>query len=381
MTKKIIPNVVGVDIGCGLLSINLGSFLPLSLQELDHKIRQQIPFGFNVNDKSVINIETDFPWKQVNTLAQKFAIAYQSKFSSQILIPKFDFKWFEEKCKIIGCDLGRAIKGLSSLGGGNHFCEIGLSSKNEYWLTIHTGSRNFGKCICDYWQNIAIKKLKKNTKEDRRDAITNLKITLKGRELFEAIKTLKAQQPIQLDFSDELCYLENSDAHGYLSDMIFSQTYAHVNRNLISQTILRILKLDPIDSIETVHNFIDFEDFIIRKGAIRSYLNERMVIPFNMRDGILICLGKSNNAWNFSAPHGAGRLMSRSQAKKNLNMSKFQEQMTGIFSTSVCRSTLDEAPDAYKDSQIIEEAIQPTAEIIGRIKPILNLKDSEDSNE
>jgi tRNA-splicing ligase RtcB (3'-phosphate/5'-hydroxy nucleic acid ligase) len=377
ITDKIIPNVVGVDIGCGMNSSNLGQSLSLSLIELDHKIRQQIPFGFDTNEKSVINMEKEFPWKQVNITAQKFALAYQEKFGQKMILPHYDFQWFEEKCKIIGCNLGRAIKSLCSIGGGNHFVEIGLSLENDHWLTIHTGSRNFGKCICEYWQNIAIKKLKNDDKDNQKAVIENLKKRLKGKELFDAIKTIKEiKQKSTINFSDELCYLENADAHQYLFDMIFAQVYASTNRQLIAQKIQTILKATVYDSIETIHNFIDFEDFIIRKGAIRSYKNERMIIPFNMRDGILVCEGKSNSEWNFSAPHGAGRLMSRAQAKKQINLETFKSQMSSIFSTSVNQSTLDEAPDAYKNPKIIEEAIEPTATIINRIIPIHNMKDS-----
>lgn len=276
----------------------------------------------------------------------------------------------------IGCDLGRAIKSLCSLGGGNHFIELGQSLDGNFWLTIHTGSRNFGKCICNYWQQIAIKSFKRNSKEDIKKEIDLLKTQFSDKELYEKIKTLKAKKPVSLDFPDELCYLENENAQNYLLDMIFSQIYAQENRRLISEKILKTLNITSSETIETVHNFIDFNDFIIRKGAIRSYSEEKMIIPFNMRDGILICKGKSNPEWNFSAPHGAGRLMSRSQARKTLNLDVFKLQMKDVFSTSVNSSTLDEAPNAYKNPHIIEEAIEPTAEIINRIKPVLNLKDS-----
>jgi RNA-splicing ligase RtcB len=366
---------------CGMSSLNIGSALPISYQELDHKIRQRIPFGFDTNERSVIDFAKEFPWKKVNATAQNFALSYQRKFNSSITLPRFDFNWFEKKCDIIGCDLGRAIKSLCSLGGGNHFIELGLSTKNEYWLTIHTGSRNLGKCICEYWQDIAIKKLKRGNKEDRQSQIEKLKNTLKGKELFEAIKQVKEKEPLVLNFSDDLCYLEGQDAQQYLFDMIFSQIYAQVNRQLISKKIVEILNVPVIDSIETVHNFIDFEDFIIRKGSIRSYENERMIIPFNMRDGILVCTGKSNPEWNFSAPHGAGRLLSRSQAKKKLDMNEFSKQMSAIFSTSVNMSTLDEAPDAYKNPKIIEEAIEPTALIIERLVPVMNMKDSKGTDD
>ena len=170
--------------------------------------------------------------------------------------------------------------------------------------------------------------------------------------------------------------LEGEEMHSYLFDMIFAQMYAQVNRHTMMYIICDILNVPIHGGIETVHNFIDFNDLIIRKGAIRSYAGETMIIPFNMRDGILICEGRSNKEWNCSAPHGAGRVMSRSQAKKNVDLEIFKEQMKEIYSTSVGRGTLDEAPDAYKDSKIIEETIKPTALILDRIKPIHNMKDS-----
>lgn len=194
-------------------------------------------------------------------------------------------------------------------------------------------------------------------------------------EIKTKIKEARVELGLDDNFSDELQYLEGDYAMGYLYDMIFAQKYAEVNRALIAKSILNILGLTEIDRIETVHNFVDFRDFIIRKGSVRSYVGERFILPFNMRDGILICEGKSNPEFNFSAPHGAGRLMSRSQAKKNIDIDTFTKQMEGIYSTSVNSSTLDEAPDAYKDAKVIEGAIEPTANILFRIKPILNMKD------
>jgi tRNA-splicing ligase RtcB len=271
---------------------------------------------------------------------------------------------------------------VSRMGAGNHFIEVGLSSNNDYWITIHTGSRNLGKCICQYWQDIAAKNFIKEGKENINDKIEQLKTEIKdGKVLFEKIKELKAQKKKPGIDMKGCEWLEGINATKYLMDMIFAQIYAEINRKYIAKIICDILNVSPIDSIETVHNFIDFRDFIIRKGAIRSYTGERMVIPLNMRDGILICEGKSNPDYNFSAPHGAGRSMSRGQAKRSIDINVFKNQMNGIYSTSVGQGTLDEAPDAYKPAQMIEKAIEPTAKIIGRIKPILNLKDAEGEKE
>jgi tRNA-splicing ligase RtcB len=377
MTDKLIPAVIGVDIGCGLLSYNVGPNLTMSLSDLDKRIRERIPFGCEVNEKSVLDMKDDFPWKAVNRVLQRFSQEYQEKFRIPFDASPMDMDWFIKRCKAIGGDLRRMINSLCSLGGGNHFFEVGLSDTSDYWLTVHSGSRNFGKRICDYWQDSAIKKVKNQDREVRKEALQSIKARYKGKELYDKIKEFKSSD-INLDAfpcANDQRWLEGIDAVGYLRDMLFSQIYASINREYICRTIIGMLKLIPIDSIETVHNYIDFNDLIIRKGAITSYERERFLLPFNMRDGILICEGKSNPDWNFSAPHGAGRMMSRSQAKKNLSLDSFKDQMKDIYSTSVEYSTLDEAPDAYKDSKIIEAAIEPTAKIINRIKPVLNMKD------
>jgi len=380
MTSKVIANVVGVDISCGMLAINIGQNLPIALEQLDHKIRQAIPFGFNTHDNSVINIEKEFPFKEVRGLAHNFSLAYNQQFGTNTYFDGYDYHWFVQKCHDIGADLGRVIKSLGSLGGGNHFIEVGIDDNKNYWVVIHTGSRNFGKCVCEYWQGMASSVVRKDKQEQLKLRIEEIRKTYTGMEIKTKIKEARADLGLDVTVSDELQYLEGENAHGYLYDMIFAQKYAQVNRAYIASVIMNILGIQAIDRIETVHNFIDFRDFIIRKGAIRSYINERMIIPFNMRDGILVCEGNSNADWNYSAPHGAGRLMSRAQAKKNIKLENFTEQMKGIYSTSVCQGTLDEAPDAYKDSKVIEQAIEPTAKILFKIKPILNMKDSGETH-
>ena len=263
----------------------------------------------------------------------------------------------------------------------NHFIEIGESENNKsLWLTVHTGSRQLGERTRRYWQNTPVMEKRALDMAQFKAGLILIKdtyITKKERkEIPGAIQELKQKlgldRPIKLR---ELDHLEDEYMEGYLTDMIFAQLYADVNRQLIVKKIVEILNLAaPTVYINTVHNYIDFNDFIIRKGAISSYKDQTMIIPFNMRDGILICKGKSNPEWNYSAPHGAGRVLSRSKAKQELDMTEFEEQMDGIYSTSVVKSTLDEAPNAYKDPKIIEEAIEPTAVIIDRIKPIINLK-------
>lgn len=381
MTDKVIANVIGVDIGCGMLAINIGNSLPLSLKLIDHRIRKEVPFGMEIFDRSIVNVEKDFPWRDVNTLAHNFSLAYNQKFGTNIYPnQKFDFNWLQSKMNQIGASPSRVLKSIGTLGGGNHFIEIGKADNGDYWIVIHTGSRNFGKCVCDYWQNMASSVVRKDKQEQLKLRIDEIRKTYTGMEIKAQIKKARAEIGLDAVVSDELQYLEGENAYGYLYDMIFAQKYAEVNRTYIASTILKILGVNEIDRIETVHNFIDFRDFIIRKGSIRSYVGERMVIPFNMRDGILVCEGKSNPEWNYSAPHGAGRVMSRAQAKKNIKLENFTKQMDGIFSTSVCDKTLDEAPDAYKDAKVIEAAIEPTANILFRIKPVLNMKDCGGTN-
>jgi len=334
---KLIPNVVGVDIGCGMLSCNIGYVEKLDHIDLDQKIRDKIPFGMSINKKSKTRVD----------------------------------KEFADICKKINIDFEYAIKSLGSLGGGNHFIEIGKSvSSGTIWITVHSGSRNFGKKICEYWQDKAFARDKPNTRS-KLEEIKRLYPVNQWDERIKEYKTLvKNIKPSPLD------YLDSVNKDNYIEDMKIAQNYAQTNRHLMMRDILDILGSPiVIDLIETVHNYIDMKDLIIRKGAIRSYIGEKMIIPFNMRDGILICEGKSNPDWNFSAPHGAGRVYSRSKAKEELNLEKFEQDMKGIFSTSVCRGTIDESPDAYKDPKIIEEAIEPTAKILDRVVPIHNMKD------
>lgn len=349
MTDKTIPNVIGVDIGCGIRAVKFNFDFDSSLNNLatiDKNIRKHIPLGFEVNSHALCNI--------------KDVVEDQSEFL--------------ELCKKIGADSDNVEKSIGSLGGGNHFIEIGKDLNNEYWLTIHTGSRNFGLKVANYYQKLAesiLKESQKSASQSERDRILS---SVPPRERGAALKAMHLKYNIGLP--KDLAWLEDGLADEYIRAMVIAQDYAQTNREIIIDKILKTCNFTAEESIESVHNYIDPTDKIIRKGAIRAYTYEKMIIPFNMRDGILICEGRSNKDWNYSAPHGAGRVMSRSAAKKNLKLNKFQEQMQDVFSTSVNASTLDEAPDCYKSSNIIEDAIAPTAKIINRIIPIYNLKAS-----
>jgi RNA-splicing ligase RtcB len=276
----------------------------------------------------------------------------------------------EKLCERVDAKVTQVNRSLGTLGGGNHFIEIGKDLNSEYWLTVHSGSRNFGLKIANYYQNLAAKQREHDIcnkmKKEIDDIINSVTPTMREAEIQKVRDKYGVGSPKELSWLD--------DADEYLEAMYLAQHYASFNRAVILSSICKECNLTSIESIESIHNYIDPADKIIRKGAIRSYKDEYMVIPFNMRDGILICKGKSNPTWNFSAPHGAGRVMSRSIAKRSINLDDFKAQMNGIYSTSVCQGTLDEAPDAYKSAQIIEDAIGPTASIVNRIKPIYNLK-------
>ena len=235
-----------------------------------------------------------------------------------------------------------------------------------------------GKRVCDYWQNMGTKIVRKAKQEELNNTINLIRQQYSGMEIKTKIKEARASLGLEVTVSDELQYLEGENGFGYLRDMLFCQMYAKINRQYILSIIVNdILKFDydNLDKIETIHNYIDFSDFIIRKGAVRSYVGERFLLPYNMRDGMLICEGKSNPEYNYSSSHGAGRLMSRTQAKKIVDLQTFKDSMIGIFSTSVGQGTLDESPMAYKDSKLIESLLEPTASIIDRVKPVMNLKD------
>jgi len=380
MTDRIIPNVVGVDIGCGLLSFNMGPNIldKFSKIELDQKIRQAIPFGTKVQPKAVIHLKNEFPWNDINSEAQKLRVKLSERLDMSFNSMTFDSDYFSKKCKQIGIDLSRAINSLASAGGGNHFIEIGKAEETgDYWITLHSGSRNLGKCIAEYHQKKAVKQRTDVLHSPLyKQQIEYIRANTPKKDIEKELKELKDKVHQSVGDKD-LVSLSGPDMWEYLFDMIFAQKYAQVNRKYMMKQILEIFKGDVKDQIESVHNFIDFNDFIIRKGAIRSYVGERMIIPFNMMDGLIIAEGKSNPEWNFSAPHGAGRVLSRSAAKKQLDMEEFKDQMKDIFSTSVCLETLDEAPGAYKDAEMIKRLIEPTAKILFNIKPVHNMKDKK----
>lgn len=376
---KVIPNVVGVDVSCMMTSFNIGQTMKIPREELDAIIRAAIPFGMRVHERAVLDMEKDFPWTHANAKAQEFATKYGQRFGRTITAQTFNYDWFVKKCRQIKADLAWVVNSIGTLGGGNHFIEVGRSEKNgDLWVTIHTGSRNYGAHVCSYWQNEAASVNKRTQFENRIREIKET--TTDGREIGRLIEEAKRELGIDVKQSKELAHLEGDAALGYLFDMIFAQVYAETNHDHIARIIAEALDVTIEEKIRTVHNFIDFDDFVIRKGAIRAYAGERMIIPFNMEDGLLICEGKSNPEWNCSAPHGAGRLVPREEAKLTLSLETYAAGMKekNVFSSSICRATLDECRAAYKDPALIEAAIAPTAKVIDRVRPILNLKDDSD---
>jgi len=380
---KIIPNVVGVDGSCGMLSfeIAINDYIYENDREtFDKLIRSSVPFGTDVNDDAY-NIEDRLNY--VNMQKQAFLITehLNGKLGMDVKAPKYDYDYFVDMCNRVGITLDYALRSIGTCGGGNHFCEIGKSKETgNIWITIHTGSRNLGKKVCDYWQKIA-KDGRDDTKVIFDTRLNMLKLAYKGKELGKEIQTLRTSLNKNITVkSTGLEFLEGKDMYEYFYDMIMVQAYATLNRSEIAEKILSILRidkddLDVLDYIETIHNYINFSDFIIRKGAIASYKNERCVIPLNPRDGTLICEGKSNDEWNYSAPHGAGRVLSRSKAKEVITTEQAEKAMEDIYASI---KPIDESPLAYKDSEVIENAIEPTVNILDRIIPIHNLKSGND---
>jgi len=386
---KLPPAIVGYDINCGMLLV-IFPFkrhnMTISRESLDQLIRERIPFGQEVHKYTLYNMEKSFPWDIANHQNLKFCKEFNQRFNANMQPTHYNYEWFENKCKSIGMNITRCVRSLGTLGGGNHFIEFSESEKTgNICLTIHTGSRQFGKKICQYWMGAPLRRRQEEIQKQFQEGLAEIKETYKNNhhKIPYAIKKLRSELGMNNKVPKTLQYLEGEDLQGYLTDMIFAETYATENRHIISDIIINeILSANypVLDVIETVHNYIDFNDFIIRKGAISAHKDELMIIPLNMEDGSLICKGKDNSDWNYSAPHGAGRLYARGKAKKKFDSKSIQTRMNnkGIYTSAV---PADEVKEAYKDPKVIEEAIGPTAEIVDRLIPILNLKEGNEKRE
>lgn len=336
---KVVPNTVGVDIGCGMLVVQLGK-KDVNLSLLDRIINESVPSGFDVHEQSQLKEMSPFMLRRLHGLHER--------------IPVFDLDYIK--------------RSLGSLGGGNHFIELDEDEQGCKYLVVHSGSRNLGVKVCNYFQHLAKKNV--NHREERKRIIEDLKKYGLEREINNTLRRLGPVPP-------DLAYLEGKDLNDYIFAAHVCRDFAYDNRWNIAMTILRGLELPYKDFFTTCHNYFNIHSGIIRKGAVRAENGEQLIIPLNMRDGSLLCIGKGNEDWLCSAPHGAGRLMSRSAAKKQLSMEEYRQQMHDIYSTSVCESTIDESPMAYKSAEEIESLIADTVEIKKRIKPIYNFKAKE----
>ena len=345
MGDKVIPNIVGVDIGCGMLTVELGD-IDVDLSKLDKIIKNKIPSGRNVHS------------------ARKYEFD-----ALQDLHVFRDLK-----------NTKRLERSIGTLGGGNHFIELGEDSKGDKYMVIHSGSRNLGTQVARHYQKLAVDLCsgKESYYDKKEEIIKTYREKDKQNLIQPALKELKKKyKGLKPEYPKDLCYLTGRFKDRYIHDMRISQQYASYNREVMAEIILSNLlgkDLDDFSYFENVHNYINLKDNIIRKGAISAYEGEKLLIPINMRDGSIIAVGKGNKDWNYSAPHGAGRVLSRTAAKEELKLEDFKESMEGIYSSSVHKGTLDESPDAYKPIDHIISSIGDTVEIIDRIKPIYNYK-------
>lgn len=340
MGDKIIPNLIGVDIGCGMLTTKL-NVKTIDFKSLDLFIKKNVPSG------------SEF-LKEVD--------------GEDLIKSLYCYKELR--------NIDRLLGSLGTLGGGNHFIEIDKSEKGELFLIIHSGSRNLGMQVAKIYQNLAITRCKTAPLEERENIITNLKEKGEIEQIPQALTELTKKYAYKTKIPAEFCYLDGADMQAYLHDVAVCQEFAKRNRQKIADKILEHLKEFKCKQFETVHNFID-ENKIIRKGAVPAHLGQKILIPMNMRDGCLICEGLGNEDWNNSAPHGAGRLLSRGDAKKLITVEEYTSSMAGIYTTTADQSTIDEAPMAYKPMQEIISLISPTVKILQIIKPIYNFKASE----
>lgn len=338
IADKVVPNLVGVDIGCGMETVQIRE-KHIELQKLDKLIYQKIPSGFAIREKAhrymgQIDLTQLYCYRQINVL--------------------------------------RAEKSLGTLGGGNHFIEVDQDDEGRYYLVVHSGSRRLGLEVATYYQEEGYKQCNGSSATDEAALIAALKAEGRDKEIAKALKALKGTK--RTSIPKALCYVSGELFEQYIHDMKIIQQFALWNRKAMVDEILKGMGLHAEEQFTTIHNYIDTEAMILRKGAVSAKQGERLLIPINMRDGSLICVGKGNDDWNQSAPHGAGRLMSRAQAKQSFTVSEYKKQMDGIFTTSVNKATLDECPMAYKRMEDITKNIEDTVEIEKIIRPVYNFK-------
>ena len=338
ITDKVVPNLVGVDIGCGMETIRIRE-KRLELQKLDRLIREKIPSGFSIREKA-------------------------HRYFSQINL--------NELCCARHADLPRAERSIGTLGGGNHFIEADRDDEGNLYIVVHSGSRHLGVEVAGYYQEAGYRMLNRADDASAEALIARMKAEGRKKEIQKELKKLKNQK--RTSIPKALAYVSGELFEQYIHDMEIVQHFAMLNRQAMMDEIVGGMKLHVEEQFATIHNYIDTDAMILRKGAVSARAGERLLIPINMRDGSLLCVGRGNEDWNCSAPHGAGRLMSRADARQSFTVSEFKKQMAGIYTTSVSRATLDECPMAYKGMQDILDNIGPTAEVVKIIRPIYNFK-------
>lgn len=338
ITDKVVPNLVGVDIGCGMETARVRE-THMELQKLDKLIYEKIPSGFDVRTKA-------------------------HRYLDQIDL--------EELCCARHVDLLRAEKSIGTLGGGNHFIEVDRDEEGQIYVVVHSGSRNLGKQVAEFYQREGYKALNRTDDGSLQQLVAELKAAGRQKEIQKELKRLKNLKRTAVP--RDLAYVEGPLFDQYIHDMKIVQRFAELNRQAMMDEIVKGMKLHVEEQFTTIHNYIDTDAMILRKGAVSARAGERLLIPINMRDGSLLCVGKGNEDWNCSAPHGAGRLMSRAEAKQSFTVSEFKKQMAEVYTTSVSKATLDECPMAYKGMKDILDNIEPTAEVVKIIRPIYNFK-------
>lgn len=341
ISNKVVPGMVGVDIGCGMETVRIAQ-KTIDFEKLDTWIREQIPCGREVRKiPHELNAQIDLT---------------------------------ELRCSPY-VNLSRAQRSIGTLGGGNHFIEVDRGETGELFIVVHSGSRHIGNEVAKYYQDEGRKAFWGGARHQVDAAVADLKAQGRFQEIQPTIDRLRKEHEIGLP--RDLAYVEGRLFDEYLHDMKIIQHFAALNRQAMMDVILTGMGWTPVEKFTTIHNYIDTDDRILRKGAVAAYAGQKLLIPINMRDGSLICIGKGNPDWNYSAPHGAGRLMSRKEAFKRLNMEEYRKEMAGIFTTCVDRATLDEAPMAYKGMDEILSHIEPTVEIVERLHPVYNFKAAE----
>lgn len=343
ITDKVVPGMVGVDIGCGMETVQLDGE-HVDFEKLDKLIRREIPCGREIR-------ETPHPLNDQIDLTQL-------RCGAEV-------------------NITRARRSIGTLGGGNHFIEVGQSESGALYLVVHSGSRHIGNEVARYYQNQAFHALCGNARFQIDEMIARMKAEGNTKEIHKAIKALKKRRAMMTPVPKDLAYVEGKLFDDYIHDMKLIQHFAALNRKAMTDVILEGMGIAAKDSFTTIHNYIDTDAMILRKGAVSAKAGEKLLIPINMRDGSLICEGRGNEDWNCSAPHGAGRLMSRKDAADKLSLEEYRKQMSGIYTTCVGKATLDEAPMAYKSLEEITSQITDTARIISRIRPLYNFKAAE----